>query len=188
MSIDLSKAKVGDKFRTRVGLIFTYSRRAKSFTEGEFHLLYSENGMLNMFLRNGHYLIRDANALDLVEQVFDKGDLLDNNISAEEGVQAIVEMAKNEYEKAKELGVAIQNLPLIVEQPKEDNPELQRRQDVVKLAEKLVTNELFAVTNHIHDMRELGATINLDSPTEYAFLIAEEFVNNKSKYLKNGKL
>lgn len=51
--------------------------------------------------------------------------------------------------------------------------ELQRRQEVVELAEKLVTNELFAVTNHIHDMRELGAAINLDSPAEYAFLIAE---------------
>lgn len=56
------------------------------------------------------------------------------------------------------------------------------------IIKKLVTNELFAVTNHIHDMRELGAAINLDSPTEYAFLIAEEFVSTREKYLKEGKL
>lgn len=184
MSIDLSKAKVGDKFRTRVGLIFTYSRRAKSFTGGEFHLLYSENGMLNMFLRNGHYLIRDANALDLVEQVFDKGDLLDNNISAEEGVQAIVEMAKNEYEKAKELGVAIQNLPLIVEQQKEENLELQRRQEVVE-----VVNELFTrgtMTDWYCELIKHGKTKK--TYLEWILGWAEEFVSTREKYLKEGKL
>ena len=171
MSIDLSKAKVGDKFRTRVGLIFTYSRMAKSFTEGEFHLLYSENGMLNMFLRNGHYLIRDANALDLVEQVFDKGDLLDSNISVEEKGQALVEMAKNEREKAKEFGVVIQNLPYIVEQPKEDNPELQRRQEVVELADRIFFSER-------------GNTYSFKECIE----VAEHSVNVINQYLKEGKL
>lgn len=182
--IDLSKAKVGDKFRTRAGLIFTYSRRAESLIESEFYLLYSENGMLNMFRRNGHYLIIDANALDLVEKVFDRCDLLDSNISVEERGQAIAEMAKSEYEKAKELGVAIQNLPYIVEQPKEDNPELQRRQEVVELAEKLFTEKyLQEWYQHLID--------NNKAKTDYVTYIfewAEKFVNAKDKYLKEGKL
>ena len=231
--IDLSKAKIGDKFINKEGNILQFIRYYFEYVYA--YELKDAHGRCYSVTNDGSFIEGEENSLDLVVQVLDDEkdraitdkilkdvekvvngvagampliesaaianllrkplpennediDLLDNSISVEERGQVIAQMAKNEYEIAKELGFAIQNLPYIVEQPKEDNPELQRRQEVVELAEKLVTNELFAVTNHMHDMRKLGAVINLDSPTEYAFLIAEEFVNNKSKYLENGKL
>lgn len=187
MSIDLSKAKVGDKFRTKNGLILTYCKR--TYVDSDFHILTHNDGSIDVFYKNGNYLKRSACGLDLAEQVFDKGDLLDNNISAEEGVQAIVEMAKNEYEKAKELGVAIQNLPLIVEQPKEDNPELQRRQEVIALAEKLVVNEEMMKSHK--DLFESEVHACAKTLTTYpAFVIrsAEDFIKYKNQYLKDGKL
>lgn len=162
--IDLSKAKIGDKFRTRIGEVLTYKGTDGHIakTRSDYHICARPNDYELTYFGNGTFIFYEEHPYDLVEQVFDKP--LDELI--EEGTKQI-----------KENDDAI----------KEEN-ELQRRQEVVELAEKLVTNELFAVTNHLHDMRELGAAINLDSPTEYAFLIAEEFVNNKSKYLENGKL
>ena len=193
--IDLSKAKIGDKFRTRDGHIMVYtsydgyilgSGRGEFVltTEEEFpigdgweklSLYYFSDGTGNDGLPfdasnvlqslQEKIPIRVPYGYELVEQVFDKPlDTIERDI-------------RINYEMGK-----------VVEVAKEEKQELQRRQEVVELAEKLVTNELFAVTNHIHDMRELGAAINLDSPTEYAFLIAEEFVSTKEKYLKEGKL
>lgn len=157
--IDLSKAKIGDKFRLKNGVIATY-KCYSNYPCAHAHIL--ESG-LKLYVANCDGTeVNGMHEYDVIEQVLDKP--LDELI--EEGTKQI----KKNDDAIKE------------------EQELQRRQEVVELAEKLVTNELFAVTNHIHDMRELGAAINLDSPTEYAFLIAEEFVNNKSKYLKNGKL
>lgn len=182
MSIDLSKAKLGDKFITKEGRILTLAYQGRKYTligRGCFVRL-NQNGKLNED--------NEESKFDLIEQFFDNGDILD---IGERG-EVLAEMTKSEYEKAKELGIDF--LQVYIEKnpeekdPEEDKRDFNRRLEVVVLAEKLVTNELFAVTNHIHDMRELGAAINLDSPTEYAFLIAEEFVNNKSKYLENGKL
>lgn len=160
--IDLSQAKVGDKFRDRYGRLHELIYILKGDCSFRYLLVDEQKDSVYNYKVDGSYLQHDISNLDLVEQVFDKP--LDELI--EEGTKQIKE---NDDEIAEE-------------------NELQRRQEVVELAEKLVTNELFAVTNHMHDMRELGAVINLDSSTEYAFLIAEEFVNNKSKYLKNGKL
>jgi phosphosulfolactate synthase (CoM biosynthesis protein A) len=160
--IDLSKAKIGDKFRTRDGRILEYKGKSDVMIDDNYLFDDKEERRTILLFRNGSYMLTYKHELDLIEQVLDKP--LDELI--EEGTKQIKE-----------------NDDAIAEEK-----ELQRREEVVELAEKLVINELFAVTNHIHDMRELGAAINLDSPTEYAFLIAEEFVNNKSKYLKNGKL
>lgn len=157
--IDLSKAKVGDKFRTRDGQILEYIGE-EGYNDG--YKLMDENHSVFYYHRKGNFLSLSVSDYDLIVQVFDK---------------PLDELIQEATKQIKENDDAI-----------EEENELQRRQEVVELAEKLVTNELFAVTNHIHDMRELGAAINLDSPTEYAFLIAEEFVNNKSKYLENGKL
>lgn len=165
-TIDLSKAKIGDKFRTRSGCILEYVGET-SFYMVDKYLLEVEGCVIFRFYKHGNYMAAGEHGLDLVEQVFDdKKDTTDLEI-----VEAMNQAIKEIPEKAAER-----------------EQELQRRQEVVELAEKLVTNELFAVTNHIHDMRELGAAINLDSPAEYAFLIAEEFVIAKDKYLKEGKL
>ena len=216
MSIDLSKAKLGDKFRTRGGLVLTYY---KEYINRGVHILKKEGGMTTLFLENGNYMVGgDMHPLDLVEQVFDdeKGraiadkilkdvetvvngvaeampliessaianllrkplpenneyiDLLDNSISVEERGQVIAQMAKNEYEKAKELGFAIQNLPYIVEQPKEDNPELQRRQEVVELADRI----FFSERGSVYSFKE-------------CIEVAEHSVNVINQYLKEGKL
>ena len=158
--IDLSKAKIGDKFRAREGRILLYDGEDFENRDDKYKLI-DEKGYVKHFFQYGEYLYNEESYLDLVEQVFD-----DEKMERE---------IKSQKEMQEAVGI-------------EDEAELQRRQEVVELAEKLVTNELFAVTNHIHDMRELGAAINLDSPTEYAFLIAEEFVSTREKYLKEGKL
>jgi hypothetical protein len=179
MSIDLSKAKVGDKFRLITNKIVTYICNVEY--DGElWHRVMFEDGRVldidDMWIEE-----------NLVEQVFDyeKDRAITDKIlkDVEKVVNGVAE-AMPHIESTTIANLPREPLP----ENNEDDAELQRRQEVVELAEKLVTNELFAVTNHLHDMRELGAAINLDSPTEYAFLIAEEFVNNKSKYLKNGKL
>ena len=182
--IDLSKAKIGDKFRTRRGKIMEYIGES-SFNNQ--YILIDERDIKLYFYKEGNYTLITEHKYDLIEQVFD--DETDRAIT--DKILKDVEKVVNGVAEAMPLieSATIANLsrePL--QENREENYELQRRQEVVALAEKLVTNELFAVTNHIHDMRELGAAINLDSPTEYAFFIAEEFVNNKSKYLKDGKL
>lgn len=144
--IDLSKAKLGDKFFTQNRLIAVLKEKNVTNELGQFvievggsEFYYDQYG--GGFVPMGYNII---------------GRYFDNHVSQQEFIKS--------------------------------EAESERRQKVVELAEKLVTNELFAVTNHIHDMRELGAVINLDSPAEYAFLIAEEFVNTRRKYLKEGKL
>lgn len=176
--IDLSKAKLGDKFITKEGRILTLAYQGRKYTligSGCFVRL-NQNGKL--------YEDNEESKFDLIEQVFENGDILDNNIGVEERGQALVEMAKSEREEAKEFGVVIQNLPHIVEQLKEDNPELQRRQEVVELADRIFTEKyLQEWYQYLIDNK----TIKTDYVT-YIFEWAEKFVNAKDKYLKDGKL
>lgn len=184
--IDLSKAKIGDKFRTRNGKIVEYVGRFSDKTTNQY-ILEDERGLKYYFYKYGNYTLIAESKLDLIEQVFDKGDLLDNNISAEERVQALVGMAKSEYEEAKELGAAIQNLPHIVEQPKEDNQELQRRQEVVELAEKMYIMHEFENMKYYLSNGGNNAFESKDL-VEMAFIRAASFINKKHQYLKEGKL
>ena len=184
--IDLSKAKIGDKFRTRAGYVVALKDTVLYFGEYVYRLT-SPNAFVCVFRDGRMYKCNQVSEFDLVGQVFD--DEKDRAIT--DKILKDVEKVVNGVAEAMPLieSAAIANLPRVpLPENNEDDAELQRRQEVVELAEKLVTNELFAVTNHIHDMRELGAAINLDSPAEYAFLIAEEFVNAKGKYIKEGKL
>lgn len=180
--IDLSKAKVGDKFRLITNKIVTYICNVEY--DGElWHRVMFEDGrgldIDDMWIEE-----------NLVEQVFDKGDLLDNNISVEERGQAIVGMAKSEYEKAKELSVTFQNLPHIVEQPKEDNPELQRRQEVVELARKMLLDDntyQFYTQFYVRAKQNEGAE-QVMTYLQYVMDYAEDCVNKFNQYLNEGKL
>lgn len=163
--IDLSKAKIGDKFINKEGTVLELIKVHSGYEYP--YELKDEIGHSYSVTNDGSYVKGEDGSLDLV-RVFD--ELLS---------------AMEKIERSERINRDMQKIAEIADEEKQ---ELQRRQYVVELAEKLVTNELFAVTNHIHDMRELGAAINLDSPTEYAFLIAEEFVNTRGKYLKKGKL
>lgn len=182
--IDLSKAKVGDKFRDRLGRLHELIYILKRDNSPQCLLVNEQKDNFCSYWLDGSYYKHDESKLDLVEQVFDRGDLLDNNISVEERWQAIVEMAKSEYEKAKEFGVVIQNLPHIVEQQKEEKQELQRRQEVVELAEKLFTRG--TMKDWFYELLQNNKIKT--TYVEYIFVYAKEFVNAKDKYLKEGKL
>ena len=161
--IDLSKAKLGDKFITKEGRILTLAYQGRKYTligSGCFVRL-NQNGKL--------YEDNEESKFDLIEQVFDNGDILD---IGERG-EVLAEMTKSEYEKAKELDIDFLQV-YIEKNPEEDNKqELQRRQEVVELAEKLLIRNLKDLAEYSYDA---------------AFKDAETFVKLKHKYLKEGKL
>lgn len=169
--IDLSKAKVGDKFINKDGNVFELIK-IHSGCEYPYELT-DELGCGYAVTNDGSYIIGEGHLLDLVKQVF-----------YDEKDRVIVEMAKSEYEEAKEFGVVTQNLPHIVEQPKEDNPELQRRNEVVEEA-----NELFirgTMKDWYCETFEHGKTKK--TYLEWIFGWAENFVYTREKYFKDGKL
>lgn len=162
--IDLRKAKLGDKFITKGGRILTLAYQGRKYTligRGCFVRL-NQNGKL--------YEDNEESKFDLIEQFFDNGDILD---IGERG-EVLAEMTKSEYEKAKELDIDFLQV-YIEKNPEEDEKkqELQRRQEVVELAEKLLIRNL-------KDLAEYSYYA--------AFKDAETFVKLKHKYLKEGKL
>lgn len=179
MSIDLSKAKLGDKFITKEGRILTLAHQGRKYTligRGCFVRL-NQNGKL--------YEDNEESKFDLIEQVFDNGDILD---IGERG-EVLAEMTKSEYEKAKELDIDFLQV-YIEKNPEEDNKqELQRRQEVIALAEKLVVNEEMMKAHK--DLFEAEVYAHAKTQTTYpAFVIrsAEDFIKYKNQYLKEGKL
>jgi hypothetical protein len=144
--IDLSKAKIGDKFRTRDGRILTYDK--ESYNRG-IHILYKESGMEYLFLENGNFMVgEETHQLDLVEQVFDESlDTKERDIRTNDEMRKVVEIAD------------------------EEKQELQRRQDVVELAERI----FFSDRGNMYIFKECVE-------------IAENSVNIRNQYLKDGKL
>lgn len=176
--IDLSKAKLGDKFITKEGRILTLAHQGRKYTligSGCFVRL-NHNGKL--------YEDNEESKFDLIEQVFDNGDL-----DIGERGEVLAEMTKSEYEKAKELDIDFLQV-YIEKNPEEDNKqELQRRQEVIALAEKLVVNEEMMKSHR--DLFEAEVHNCAKTPTTYpAFVIrsAEDFIKYKNQYLKDGKL
>lgn len=162
--IDLSKAKIGDKFRTRDGLILTYD---KEYINRGIHILYKESGIAYLFLENGNYMVgEEMHPLDLVEQVFDESfDTKERDIRTNHEMEKAVEVAK------------------------EEKQELQCRQEVISLAEKLVVNEEMMKSHR--DLFESEVHACAKTLTTYpAFVIrsAEDFIKYKNQYLKDGKL
>lgn len=68
--IDLSKAKIGDKFRTKDGRILVYSGESVGCRDDKYGLI-DECGYIKHFYQSGEYLYDEETDLDLVEQVFD---------------------------------------------------------------------------------------------------------------------
>lgn len=69
--IDLSKANIGDKFRTRSGCILEYVGEGPDYNEDKY-LLEDGGGERFNFYKYGDYTLTILHDLDLVEQVFDK--------------------------------------------------------------------------------------------------------------------
>lgn len=146
-AIDLSKAKIGDKFRTRCGDILVYIGE-HSYDVADKYLLKNERGFTYSFYDNGNYIFTGEHLIDLVEQVFD--ETLD---TTERDEQRNHEMQK------------------FVEDAKEEKQELQRRQEVVELAEMI----FFSDRGNMYSFKECVE-------------VAEHSVNIRNQYLKEGKL
>jgi hypothetical protein len=147
-AIDLSKAKVGDKFRTRYGQIMKYVGEDQDRCIGNDKFIFKdEEGNRYHFYENGNYMYPEEHKIDLIEQVFD--ETLDT-----------IERDERRNSEMKE----------VVEEIEEDQ-ELQRRQYVVELAERI----FFSDRGNIYSFKECVE-------------IAEYSVSIRNQYLNEGKL
>ena len=181
--IDLSKAKLGDKFITKEGRILTLAHQGRKYT------LIGRGCFVRMNQNGKLYEDNEESKFDLIEQFFDNGDILD---LGERG-EVLAEMTKSEYEKAKELGIDF--LQVYMEEnpeekdPEEDKREFDRRLEVVVLAGKLLVDEGIikaykdAFEAEVHSCAEKTTTFS-----EFVIRQADEFVKYKKKYLNTGKL
>jgi hypothetical protein len=145
--IDLSKANVGDKFRTRDGFIMTYYGYV-NYKGIDYYLLKGEDCYGLYYNKTGKFILDRDTEYDLVNPALDK---------------QIDELIKEATKHIKENDDAIA----------EEN-ELQRRQEVLKYADRLFFNQ--------KDTRiELfGYDVAIET--------AEIIVKSRDKYLKDGKL
>lgn len=181
--IDLSKAKLGDKFRTKGGQILKYDGKDNSSSfDDEYQLIY-ENHRVLYYYRKGNFLPLSESEYDLIEQVFDDEKdraITDKILKDVEKVTNGVAEAMPLFESAAIANLSREQLP----ENNEDDAELQRRQEVVELAEKLFTEK------YLQEWYQY-LTDNNTAKTDYITYIfewAEKFVNAKDKYLKEGKL
>lgn len=158
--IDLSQAEVGDKFRTRDGQILKYFGENLYDRDDRYELI-DEQGFIKHFYQNGKYLYDGVYGLDLVEQVLDK---------------PLDELIEEATKQIKENDDAIA----------EEN-ELQRREEVVELAEKMYI--MFENETLRSYLSSNGSKIYCsEALMEKAIIRAASFINMKHKYLKEGKL
>lgn len=137
--IDLSKAKIGDKFRTRAGYVVEL-KDIVQYLGDDVYRLTSPKVVVCVFQNGKIYKDNRASEFDLVEQVFDD--------------------------------------------EKDTTDLLQRRQEVVKVA-----NELFTRGTMKDWFYELLQNNKIKTTyVEYIFTYAKEFVSTREKYLKEGKL
>lgn len=162
MSIDLSKAKVGDKFRAREGRILLYDGEDFENRDDKYKLI-DEKGYVKHFFQYGEYLYNEESYLDLVEQVFDN------------------EKDTTNLEVADAMNEAVKK---ITEEAAEREKELQRRQEVVKVANELFTRG--TMKDWYCELIKHGKTKK--TYLEWIFGWAENFVYTREKYLKEGKL
>ena len=147
--IDLSKAKTGDKFRTRAGYIVELEDTVLYL--GEYVYRLTSPRAFVCVLQNGKiYKDNKESEYDLVEQVFDD------------------EKDTTDLEIVEAMNQAIKEIP---EKAAEREQELQRRQEVVKLADRIFFSER-------------GSAYSFKDCIE----VAEHSVNMINQYIKEGKL
>lgn len=117
--IDLSKAKIGDKFRDRGGRLHELIYVLKEDCRFRYLLVNEQKDVVDDYKVGGSYLNDDISNLDLVEQVLDEP--LDTR---ERDIRTNYEMGN------------------VVKVAKEEKQEHKRRQEVVELAEKLLIRNL----------------------------------------------
>lgn len=167
-TIDLSKAKVGDKFRTRNGGVVTYKgtdgRIAKS--RSDYYVCACSDDAKITYFENGALLLDEEHPYDLVEQVFDD------------------EKDTTDLEIVGAMNKAIKEIP---EKAAEREKDLQRRQEVVELAEKMyimfeAENFKYYLCNNGNNAFESKELVGI------ALVGASSFIDKKHQYLNEGKL
>lgn len=176
-NIDLSKAKIGDKFRLVTNKIVTYICNVEYDAELWHRVMFDDGRKLDI----DDMWIEE----NLVEQVFDdeKGRVITDKIlkDVEKVVNGVAEaMPLNE-------SAVIANLPREpLPENNEDDAELQRRQEVVELAEKMYI--MFENENYRYYLScNRSDTDCSEELMEIAIKIAASFINKKHQYLKEGK-
>ena len=158
--IDLSKAKIGDKFRTEFGYVVKLIGLCR---RNRYKYLFEVDGenLSCGYDKWGETDYKHRNEYRLVEQVLDK---------------PLEELIEEGTEQIKENGDAIA-----------EQQELQRRQEVIELSEKMyIMFETETLRYHLNrDGRDNFCSENL---REMAIIRAASFINKKHKYLKDGKL
>lgn len=181
--IDLSKAKIGDKFRTRRGKIMEYIGESRFNNQ---YILKDERDIKLYFYKEGNYTLVTEHKYDLIEQVF--GDKKDRAIT--DKILKDVEKAVNGVTEAIPLieSAAIANLPRDpLPENNEDDAELQRRQEVVELAEKMYIMFENETLKYRLNRDGIGNFCS-ENLREMAIIRAACFIDRKHKYLKDSKL
>lgn len=164
MSIDLSKAKIGDKFRTKLGYVVIFTglcRRAKKY---KYTFERVDDKYCGFCCDINGVSYGNNEMYTIVEQVFDESEKDIATLERDERIN--LDMAN------------------VVRDIENKQQELQRRQEVVELADRIFTEKyLQEWYQYLIDNK----TIKTDYVT-YIFEWAEKFVNAKDKYLKEGKL
>jgi hypothetical protein len=161
-NIDLSKAKIGDKFINKEGEVLEL---IKFFSGCKYnYVLKSERGLRYSVTNDGSFVEGEENPLDLVVQVFDESlDTKERDIRTNNEMRKVVEMAD------------------------EEKQELQRRKEVIELAEKMYImfeNEMLR-----YNLERNGiSTYSSERFRDSAIIRAASFINKKHQYLKDGKL
>jgi hypothetical protein len=159
--IDLSKAKIGDKFRTKLGYIVIFTGLSKYGRKYKYMFDRVDDEYCGCVFDINGVPLNNKEIYTIVEQVFDKP--LDELI--EEGTKRIKE---NDYAIA-------------------EGNELQRREEVVELAEKMyIMFENETIRYHLN--RDGSDKFCSEDLREMAIIRASSFINKKHKYLKDGKL
>jgi hypothetical protein len=162
--IDLSQAKVGDKFRDRYGRLHELIYILKGDCSFRYLLVDEQKDNVDNYKVDGSYLQHDISNLDLVEQVFDEQlDTKERDIRTNYEIKKVIEVAD------------------------EEKQELHRRQEVFDLAEKMYImfeNEIL----RYHLNRDGSDKFCSEDLREMAIIRASSFINKKHKYLKDGKL
>lgn len=146
-TIDLSKAKIGDKFLTREGYVVVLKDTVRCMGYYIYRLT-SQKAFVCVFQNGKMYKGNKASEFDLVEQVFDETfDTIERDERINRDMQKIAEIAD------------------------EERQELQRRQEVVELAERI----FFSDRGSMYSFKE-------------CIEVAEHSVNIRNQYLNDGKL